>query len=101
MYFSETVIVYDIKVGRFSQPNEYMKPFEYLRPRSFIDLGPRSLRFNLFKRLFLRTRGQIEAKFHIEPPLEGGMKMSTNNLCHMTRWPPYPKMVKAFKSLHL
>ena len=25
MDFSETIVVYDIKVGRYSQPNEYMK----------------------------------------------------------------------------
>ena len=33
---SETVVVYDIKVGRCSQPNEYMKFYEYQRPWSFI-----------------------------------------------------------------
>ena len=30
--------------------------YEYQRSRSFIDLGPRSLRFNIFKLLFLRNR---------------------------------------------
>ena len=29
--------------------------YEYQRSRSFIDLGPRSLRFNIFKLLFLRN----------------------------------------------
>ena len=38
--FSETIVVYDIKVGRCSQLNEYMKLNEYRRSRSFIDLGP-------------------------------------------------------------
>ena len=27
--FSETIVVYDIKVGRFSQLNEYMNLYEY------------------------------------------------------------------------
>ena len=54
MDFSETVVVYDIKVGKFSQLNEYMKLYEYQRSRSFIDLRPRSLRFNIFKLLLLR-----------------------------------------------
>ena len=27
--FSETIVVYDIKVGRCSQLNEYMKLYEY------------------------------------------------------------------------
>ena len=55
MDFSETVVVYDIKVGRCSQLNEYMNLYEYQRSRSFIDLGPRSLQFNIFKLLFHRN----------------------------------------------
>ena len=51
--FSETIIVYDIKVGRCSQPNEYMQLYKYRRSMSFIHLDPRSLRFKL---LFLRNR---------------------------------------------
>ena len=52
--FSETVLVYDVKVGR-CRTNENMNLYEYQRSRSFIDLGPRSLRFNIFKLLFLRN----------------------------------------------
>ena len=37
---SETIVVYDIKVDRCSQLNEYMKLYEYQRSRSFIDYGP-------------------------------------------------------------
>ena len=40
MDFSETTVVHDIKVGRCSQLDEYMKFYEYQRSRSFIDLGP-------------------------------------------------------------
>ena len=40
MDFSENIVVYDIKVGRCSQLNEYTKLYEYQRSRSFIDLGP-------------------------------------------------------------
>ena len=29
MDFSETIVVYDIKVARWSQLNEYMKLYEY------------------------------------------------------------------------
>ena len=43
MNFSETIVVCDIKVGRFSQLNEYMNLYEYQRSRSFTDLRPRSL----------------------------------------------------------
>ena len=50
MDFSETIVVCDVKVGRCSQLNEYMNLYEYQRSRSFIDLCPRSLRFNIFLR---------------------------------------------------
>ena len=40
MDFSETIVVYDIKCGRCSQLNEYMKLHGYQRSRSFNDLGP-------------------------------------------------------------
>ena len=54
--FSETIVDYDIKLGRCSQLNEYMNLYEYQRSRSFTDLGPKSLRFNIFKLLFYRNR---------------------------------------------
>ena len=40
MDFSETILVYDIKVGRCSQLNEYIKLYEYQRSRAFIDFSP-------------------------------------------------------------
>ena len=33
----------------------------------------------------LETFTPIEAKFHVEPPWNGVMKVSTNGLCHMTK----------------
>ena len=63
MDFSETIVVCDlklatddIKVGRFSLLNEYMNHYEYQRSMSFIELHPRSLRFNIFSLLLLRNR---------------------------------------------
>ena len=67
-FFSETIVVYDIKVGRFIQLNEYMNLYEYQMSRSFNDLHPRSLRFNIFKILCSETARPIEVKFHMEPP---------------------------------
>ena len=69
MDFSETIVVYDAKVDRCSQLNEYMNLYEYQRPRSLIDLGPRSLTFSSF--FSLETARLIEAKFHVEPPWDG------------------------------
>ena len=72
MNFSETVVVCDIKVGRFSQLNEYMNLYEYQRSRSFIDLRPKSLRFNISNFFCSETARPIEAKFHMEPPWDVG-----------------------------
>ena len=55
MDFSETIVVYDIKGGRFSLLNEYMNHYEYQRSRSFIELRPRSLRVNIFNLVLLRN----------------------------------------------
>ena len=40
--FSETITASDLKVSRSRHLIEYMKICEYLRSRSFLDLGPRS-----------------------------------------------------------
>ena len=85
MDFSETIVVCDIKVGRYSQLNEYMNLDEYQRSRSFIDLCPRSLRSTFLNFFSLETARQIKPKFHVDPPWDGVMKVSTNDLCHMTK----------------
>ena len=51
-----------------------MNIYEYQRS-VFIDLGPRSLRFNIFKLLLLETARLIEAKFYVETPLDCGTKV--------------------------
>ena len=68
MDFSETIVVYDIKVGRFSLLNEYMNHYEYQRSRSFTELvqGHSDSTFSIF--FCSETARPIEAKFHIEPP---------------------------------
>ena len=33
----------------------------------------------------LEIARSIEAKFHVEPPWDGIMKVSTNGLCHLTK----------------
>ena len=49
VFFSETIVVYDIKVGRCSQLYEYMNLYAYQRLRSFTDIHAR---FNILKNLF-------------------------------------------------
>ena len=68
MDISETIVVYDILVGRFIQVNEYMNIYEYQRSRSFSDLRPRSLNSTFSSFFCSETARPIEAKFHMEPP---------------------------------
>ena len=62
--FSETIVVYDIKIGRCSQLNEYMNLYEYHRSRSFIDLGP-----NHSDSIVLNFFSSITADFNISSAL--------------------------------
>ena len=64
MDFSEIILVCDIKVGRCSQLNEYMKLYEYQRSRSFIDLGP-----NHSDSIFLNFFSSITSDFNIPSAL--------------------------------
>ena len=92
MDFSETIVVYDIKVGRCSQLNKYMKFYEYKRSWS------NSLRFNNLKHLFLSN---LKAKFHVELPWDGGMKVCSNGPGHMAKMATITNMVKTFNNLLL
>ena len=68
MYCLETIVVYDIKVGRCSQLNKYTRLLEYQRSMSFTDLGPNhsdSLFLNFFSSI---ATWPLEAKFYVESP---------------------------------
>ena len=64
MNFSETIVVYDIKIGRCSQLNQYMKFYEYQRSRSFVDLVQ-----NHSDSIFLNFFSSITADFNISSAL--------------------------------
>ena len=53
--FSKTVAASDMKVGRSRHLIKYMKVCEYLRSRSFLDLGPRSSTYKNSNRIFPET----------------------------------------------
>ena len=75
MDFSETIVVYDVKVNRYSYLNEYINLYDYRRSRPFIDLVPGSLRFTTYPNFFsLETAEPIEAKFYVDPLWDGWMK---------------------------
>ena len=72
-----------------------MNPYEYQRSRSFIDLGPRSLRFNILIVFPLETVKPIEAKFHLYPPWDEGTKVCSNGPGHMTNMAAMPMYGKS------
>ena len=102
IHFSETIVVYDIKVGRCSYLNEYMNLYEYQRSRSFIDLGPRYI-VSKFSNIFsLETAGPIEAKFYVAAPWDRRRKIHSNNPGHTTKMAAmsiYSKNIKQSSSL--
>ena len=50
-----------------------------------------------FSNMFSETTGPIEAKFHVEPPWDGGTKVSSNGLGHMTKMAAMPIYGKNLK----
>ena len=59
-------------------------------------------RVSTFSNVFSETTGPIEAKFHEEPPWEGGTKVCSNSPGHMTKMaamPIYGKNLKKSSSL--
>ena len=53
--FSETIAASDLKVSRCRHIIEFMKVFECLRSRSFLDLGPRSCKYKNSNQIFSET----------------------------------------------
>ena len=85
MDFAETVVVFDIKlVVAVNQMSTWsFKNIKGQDPSLTFDQGHTDSTFSNF--FYLETPMPIEAKFHVEPPWDGGLKMSTIGLCHMTK----------------
>ena len=97
--FSETVVVYDIKVGGCSQLNKDMTLYEYQRSRSFTDIGPyrsHSYFVNFFSSI---STWPIEAKLYVESPWDEGTKGCPNCLGHMTKMVTMPIYGKILSNL--
>ena len=77
-----------------------MMVYDNSKSRSFVNLCPRTLRFNIFKLLVLKINtGPFEAKIHVEPSWDVWMKIYSNVPGHICpRWRPGPYMVKTFKN---
>ena len=63
--------------------------YKFQRSRSFIDLRPGCLRFSIFIFSY-KTAGLIETKLHVEPLLNGGMKVCPWDLGHMIKMGTMP-----------
>ena len=76
-----------------------MNLYEYQRSRPFVDLYPRSLRFNILKLLFLKkkTLGQLKPNFVLS--LHGILEWKFVQMFRVTwpRWLPGSYMVKIWK----
>ena len=68
MEFSETIVVYDVKVGRCSELNDCVNKGHAL---TLVQGHSDSTLSN-----FLETAWPIEAKFHMEPPWDGERKFN-------------------------
>ena len=75
-----------------------MNLYAYQRLRSFFDLGPRTLRSTFSNFFFWETVWPTEAKFYVQPPLDGETKVWTNSLGHMTKMAAMPIYGKNSKS---
>ena len=80
---------------------DYMNLYEYQRSRSFIEIGPRSLRFNILFIFSLETTKPIEAKFHLYPPWAERTKVCSNGRDHITNMAAMPIYGKTLKNLLL
>ena len=95
MDFSETIVVYDIKVGRFSQLNEYMNMNIKGHSLTFVQGHSDSTISNFF---FSETTRPIEAKWRLHGMW--GMKICSNIPGHITM-PIYGQKLKKFSSSEL
>ena len=78
--------------------NEFMNLYEYQMSRSFIDLGPRPLWFNIFKRVFFRNRyakwSQISRGACMNLENESLFEYSPGHMTNMAIMPIYGKNLK-------
>ena len=100
MNFSETIAVFDVKVGMYCKLNEFMTIGMSLRPchsLSFIQGHSDFVVVNIFKHLLLRNQNKT-----CRSALGWGTKICSNGPGHMTKMaaiPTYGKNLYFFSSL--
>ena len=87
--FSETIVVYDIKIGRCSQLNENMKLMSTKGQGHSLTLVQisDSVFLNIFSSITTRP---MEAKFQVGPLWDRGTKATSNSPGHMTEMATMP-----------
>ena len=88
--FQETIEVCEVKVGTYSQINEYMMIYD--NPRSMN--CTRSLRFNIFKLFFLNKYMVVWSQISHGASMGCWMEICSNVLGHMTKMVSRPKYGK-------
>ena len=98
--FSETIVIYDIKVGRCTQLNDYMKLYGYQRSRSFIELVPNhsdSICLNFFSSITTEFNISSALRWAIRDQWSSGLEISCMVLIsgcpiYMTKEEVYDKL---------
>ena len=94
MDFPETVVVYDIRVGRFSQLNKYMKLYEYQRSRCIHWPSSKVTQIQHFRTCFAqKPLGRLKPNFIWSLHGMCGMKICSNVPGHITM-PIYGEKLK-------
>ena len=85
MDFSETIVVYDIKVGRFSLLNEYMNHYEYQMVRVIYWTSSKVTQIQHFQSSFAqKPLGRLKPNIIDSLHEMWGMKICSNVPGHMT-----------------
>ena len=101
MDFSETIVVYDIKLGRCSKLNEYMNLLNIKGQGHSLTLVQGHSDSTIVNFLSLETAKPFEAKFHVEPPWEEELRFVQMVQVTWPIWLPCLYMVKPLKNLLL
>ena len=72
--FQESIEACEVKVGTYSQINEYMTIYDNPRSRSLIDIGLKHSDSTFSDFFFSKNTRSFEAKFHMERPWNVGIK---------------------------
>ena len=80
IYFSKTIVAYDLKVRRCIELKNFMNLHEYQRSRSFFEFSPKVTQFWKLNLFFSKTVEVFETKYTVKEFGSTEMKIYTNDL---------------------